>query len=107
MGVIGQRAPIGIRVLSAIERAHPREPHHYLAVLGIDPPYQGRGLATRLLSPTLARADDEGLTAYLETAKESNVALYRRYGFEVTRDLRVGDAPPIWLMTRPPRRRRE
>jgi hypothetical protein len=45
--------------------------------------------------------DADGLPAYLETQKESNVPFYRRHGFEVvgTKQLPVG-APNIWLMWR-------
>ena len=37
----------------------------------------------RLLGPVLARCDAEGLPAYLETQKESNLAFYGRHGFEL------------------------
>jgi GNAT superfamily N-acetyltransferase len=99
----------GTRLLAAIplflemERAHPHEPHFYLGVLGIDPTHQGRGLSKHLLGPTLARADAEKKPAYLETAKESNLAYYRRFGFEITREVRVESAPPLWCMLRAPR----
>jgi len=36
-------------------------PHWYLAVLGVDPKFQGRGYASRLLKPMLARLDAEKL----------------------------------------------
>jgi GNAT superfamily N-acetyltransferase len=99
----------GMRLLTAyplfmeMERAHPHEPHHYLGVLGIDPAHQGKGLSKLLLAPTLARADAEKKPAYLETAKESNLAYYRRFGFEITREVRVKSAPPLWCMQRAPR----
>lgn len=95
----------GGRLLSAVARHHPRQPYHYLGVLGVDPAFQGRGLSTRLLRPTLDRADAEGTPCFLETATESNVSLYRRFGFDVTRELRLPGAPVVWLMTRPPRAR--
>ena len=90
-------------LFAEMERAHPLEPHFYLAVLGIDPPLQGKGLSRSLLAPTLARADVDRKLAYLETAKESNVAYYRRFGFDVTREVRLRDTPPLWCMTRTPR----
>ena len=67
-----------------VEKAHPREPHWYLAVLGTDPDHQGKGIGTALLAPVLERCDREGMPAYLESSKESNVPYYERFGFRVT-----------------------
>ena len=36
-----------------------------------------------MLKPLLARLEREGLSAYLETHNERNIALYRHFGFEV------------------------
>jgi GNAT superfamily N-acetyltransferase len=99
----GTRLFTAIPLFAEMERAHPHEPHHYLGVLGIDPTEQGKGLSKLLLAPTLARADADGKPAYLETAKESNLAYYRRFGFEITREVRVKSAPPLWCMQRAPR----
>lgn len=100
---LGARLVVALPLFMEMERAHPPEPHHYLGVLGIDPPRQGRGLSKPLLEPTLAKADADRKPAYLETAKETNVAYYRRFGFEVTREVRLTDAPPLWCMLRAPR----
>lgn len=102
--VIGRRLPAAIRVMQAVERHHPRPPHWYLAVLGTDPPSQGRGVGSALMAPVLSRCDDEGVPAYLESSKESNVPFYARHGFEVTRTLDLpGRGPRLWLMWREPR----
>lgn len=58
-------------------------PHWYLWNIGVDPQFQGKGYAGKLLLPMLARMDEEGVPCYLETQREENVALYRHYGFEV------------------------
>ena len=58
-------------------------PHYYLFVLGVSPSAQGRGAGGFLLKSMLERIDREKMPAYLETQKESNVGLYRRFGFEV------------------------
>jgi N-acetylglutamate synthase-like GNAT family acetyltransferase len=57
----------------------------------------------KLLAPVLARADADGLPAYLETQKEENLAFYGRHGFEVVQEVRLPSAPPIWAMQRTPR----
>jgi GNAT superfamily N-acetyltransferase len=95
----------GVRLVATIERAHPNEPHWYLALLAVDPLLQGRGLGTALLQPVLARADDDGLLAYLETQKPENVPWYARSGFTVTETFQVGPFPPVWGLRREPARR--
>jgi ribosomal protein S18 acetylase RimI-like enzyme len=91
-----------VRLLDAVERRHPTEPHWYLALLGTDPAYQGRGLGSELLAPVLARCDAEGLLAYTETQKEANVSWYARAGFTVADEVRLPGTPPVWLLRRDP-----
>jgi ribosomal protein S18 acetylase RimI-like enzyme len=76
-------------------------PHWYLAVLGVDPEFQGRGYAGHLLRPMLARLDRERLPAYLETTTEDYVAMYRHFGFEVIKeDTLPGSDTKMWVMIR-------
>ncbi|MBA3328060.1 MAG: GNAT family N-acetyltransferase [Solirubrobacterales bacterium] len=91
------------RAVREIERRHPAEPHFYLSVLGTDPDQQGGGIASALLAPVLERCDSDGLPAYLESSRESNVGFYARHGFEVTERMELPDGPPLWLMWRDPR----
>jgi len=58
-------------------------PHWYLQIIGVGPAYQGQGLSSRLLRPVLERIDRERMPCYLETNAGKNVAIYRRFGFEV------------------------
>jgi ribosomal protein S18 acetylase RimI-like enzyme len=57
--------------------------HWYLWVLAVDPKYQGRGHASRLLYETLSKIDEGGLPCYLETDDERNVSIYQHFGFKV------------------------
>jgi len=102
--VFGTKSLAGLRFYAAIRQAHPTEPHWYLALLATDPAHQGKGHGSVVLQPTLDRCDDNGLPAYLESSKESNVAYYRRHGFELQRELRpIASGPAVWLMWREPR----
>jgi ribosomal protein S18 acetylase RimI-like enzyme len=101
--IVTTRLPLVLAGGVRLEHRHPRDPHLYLAVLGVDPSGQGRGLGSRLLAPGLERCDAEGVPAYLESSKERNVAFYGRHGFEVTGEVRMPLGPPLWLMTRAPR----
>lgn len=78
-------------------------PHWYLGVIATEPARQGTGLGRAVTSPVLAAADRVGLPAYLETATERNLAIYRRLGFEVEREVDVPHGPRAWLMRREPR----
>jgi len=102
--IVGRRTVAGLRLLAAIDAVHPREPHWYLCTLGTEPDRQGQGVGTSLLAEGLARVDEEGMPAYLESSKERNLPLYARFGFEVVGEIRgpVG-APPMWRMWREPR----
>jgi len=57
--------------------------HLFLQTIGVDPHFQGKGYAGKLLSPMLARIDEKGLPCYLETMDEANVLLYEHFGFKV------------------------
>ena len=92
-----------LAALSTIEKVHPRRPHWYLAVLGTDPDHQGKGVGGALMAPVLERCDADGLAAYLESSKESNIGYYERFGFRVERELPLGKgAPSVWPMWREP-----
>ncbi|MGZ8734391.1 MAG: GNAT family N-acetyltransferase [Acidimicrobiia bacterium] len=107
--MLGPLAPRAVqpslRYLRAAEKAHPKASHWYLAVLGVDPAFQGRGLGGRLLRPVLERADAEEMPVYLETDKERNLAFYARFRFGLVDTLHPdGDAgPPEWTLWRDPK----
>ncbi len=102
--IFGRQSLGVLRAFTAVQNAHPPGPHYYLAILGTDPAFQGKGVGSAVLAPVLERCDNEGLGAYLESSKEENIAFYNRQGFELTRrlDLPAG-CPPVWAMWRDPR----
>jgi GNAT superfamily N-acetyltransferase len=101
--VFGRHLPRVLRALTVLEGKHPREPHYYLAFIGVDPEWQGRGLGGAVLAPILQRCDEERMPAFLEASTPRNRALYERHGFAVTEEFRLGGgAPPQWRMWRAP-----
>ena len=99
----GWRLFPNLQVLSALEKAHAEEPHYYLEFIGTDPVHQGKGFGAALLQPMLDRADQEGVGMYLESSKESNIAFYGRFGFDVRRTIELRNGPTMWAMWRDPR----
>jgi ribosomal protein S18 acetylase RimI-like enzyme len=98
------RMPLVAAGWEKLERGHPRKPaHFYLAVLGTDPPAQGRGLGSAVLRGVLDQCDQDGVGAFLESSKESNIAYYSRHGFRVTEEVRLVRGPTMWRMWRDPR----
>ena len=76
----------------------------YLYNLSILPEAQGKGIATKLLRPMLDFCDRENTVCYLETNKESNVALYKHFEFQLAeQDLVPGSNVMHYAMTRQPK----
>jgi ribosomal protein S18 acetylase RimI-like enzyme len=57
--------------------------HWFLQTIAVDPQFQGKGYAGKLLRPMLTRMDEDCLPCYLETIDEGNVSLYEHFGFNV------------------------
>ena len=94
-----------IGVMKQIEALHRQlmpQPHWYLWALGVDPAHQGQGIGRSLLAPGMTRAQEEGISCYLETQTEDNAMFYRKRGFEL---LHVAEFPEtgfkLWLMHKP------
>ena len=103
--LMGQGARVASRwgeVHRALEAVHPREPHWYLNVLGVDPPVQGQGIGSGLLSHWLVEVDRATGFAYLETDRPENRPFYERAGFSVVDEITVLGVT-VWCMARVPR----
>ena len=102
--VFGLRSAQGQAVQELMKRAHPEEPHWYLAVIGSDPSARGKGFGQALMRSRLDRVDAQHAPAYLESTKHENVGYYQRFGFEVTDEIVLPDGgPTMWPMWRLPR----
>jgi len=75
--------------------------HWFLQTVGVDPQFQGKGYASKLLRPMFARIDEEGLPCYLETLDEANIQLYEHFGFGVVEESTVPETKLTnWAMLR-------
>jgi ribosomal protein S18 acetylase RimI-like enzyme len=71
----------------------------YLHYAGVRPEHQGRGWGSAAIRQGLTRARTAGFSVYLETAKESNVALYCKLGFKLVDEWNVPKGGPhFWSM---------
>ena len=76
----------------------------YLYNISVKTDSQGKGISKKLLQPMLQFCDDEKMVAYLETNKESNVVLYRNYGFDLMKEELIPDTPVThYAMVRHPK----
>jgi len=87
------------RVFSELEAVHPARSHWYLAVVGVEPEQQGRGIGAELVGHFVRQVDAEGESAYLETDRGENVAFYERFGFCVEDELKL-QGVSVWRMWR-------
>ena len=93
----------GPQIMQQMARYHPKEPHWYLPLIGIDPAHQGRGLGGALMRHATDICDRDGVPAYLESSNERNLSLYERNGFRVVGELQaLGHGPTLWRMWREP-----
>jgi GNAT superfamily N-acetyltransferase len=98
--------PVRKEVFAVVEQMashHPREPHWYLPLIGVDPIQQGKGLGSALMRHALSRCDREKKLAYLEASSAKNIPRYERVGFERIGTIQAGEWPPLYPMVRTPR----
>jgi len=87
--------------VSSIHKSHAPFRHWYLYPLGVDPMFQGKGYAGRLLRPMLTRIDRKHLPCYLETQNEKNLPVYQHYGFEIVDESTIPNTEVTnWSMLR-------
>jgi len=101
--LVGLRMTACARGLMYFASHHPKERHWYLQMLGTEPEWQGKGVASATIAPVLERCDRDADRIYLESSKESNIPFYARHGFAVTDEIHVPGGPVVWAMWRDPR----
>jgi GNAT superfamily N-acetyltransferase len=65
------------------------EPQWYLHLVAVRPGFSGRGYASLLVKPMMARAAGEGIPCTLITQTMENVHKYEHWGFRVVKEMSV------------------
>ncbi len=91
----------GLTSSSAIDSAHPPEPHFFVHTLGVGPRDQRRGAGAAMLGPLVDQADRLGTPVHLTTSAAENLPYYRRFGFDVVAESSLPRDVPLWSMVRP------
>ena len=104
VGVFGFGGGLNVMsVMDIVEKRHPHEPHYYLQAIGTDTAKQGKGFGGVVIRRQLAVADQAHMPCYLESSKETNIPIYKSFGFEVTGEINLPNGPTLWPMWRPAR----
>ncbi len=78
-------------------------PHWYLSLIGVGPIHQEKSFGQQLLSTTINRIDLESKPIYLETNKEKNIKIFKRFGFRILQKVIVpGTEIFHWSLLRNP-----
>ena len=74
----------------------------HLLIMGVSQEFQGKGFGGKLLRAVIEKSEKERKPIYLETQKEENVNLYKKYGFSVKKNIILPEPLnlPMWLMVR-------
>ncbi|MCI3272203.1 N-acetyltransferase [Streptomyces cylindrosporus] len=83
------------------EEAHPAEPFFYLTILGTHADHRGKGLGMGLVAESLARIDELGAPAYLESTNPANLKRYESVGFRVREEITIAGGKVVTTMWRP------
>lgn len=91
----------GRRYEAEIDRLRPREPHHFLSVIGVVPELQRRGRGRRLMDAIHALADRDPRSSgvCLDTCDAANRAYYEGLGYGVIGECRTGPLRQ-WILFR-------
>jgi ribosomal protein S18 acetylase RimI-like enzyme len=90
--------------LDKLQKITIKEAHYYLMALGVSPQLQGKGIGSKLITPVLKQADQEGYKCYLETETELNVEFYEKNGFHIAKKHTLPSTNlEFWAMIRNPK----
>jgi ribosomal protein S18 acetylase RimI-like enzyme len=81
-----------VRIFAKFEPMQKRyapEHHFQLRSVAVSSDCQGKGLASKLIKPFLAQADEHAMSVYTETTALFNVGFYEHFGFECKEQLPI------------------
>lgn len=84
------------QMIVSLQIEHANFPHWELAILGVDPMYQGKGYASMLIRAKLRELDKQNLSCYLHTENKRNINLYEHFGFELVGEVKVPNSNVIY-----------
>ena len=91
------------QVAGSIKAHLPADECWYLHYAGCRASRRGKGFGGAAIRAGLIQADAANTRAYLETADQNNLPIYRALGFEIVHSWQVPAGPQFWGMIRLPR----
>jgi ribosomal protein S18 acetylase RimI-like enzyme len=102
--LVGDRTAEVLEGLGLFDSNHPEDECYYLSLWGTHPDRRGGGIGTALMRDNLARIDEQGAPAYLESSNPVNIGLYESLGFRRHGSFTLpSDGPTVTTMWRDPR----
>ncbi|PKH47400.1 N-acetyltransferase [Dehalococcoides mccartyi] len=94
------------KISQTLRNKHAPAIYFHLALLAVDPEYQGNGIAGHLVRPMLDFMNETGIPCYLETQSSQNVSMYEHLGFKLlASQVITGTSQTIYGMPKNPDRK--
>jgi hypothetical protein len=88
-------------VNDSMRNIYMKVPYWYFGLIGVDPKFQGKGFASKLIKPMLNQIDNENLPIYLETSLKRNLSFFEYFGFNRLEEIIIPNTNLIsWSMIR-------
>ena len=95
------------RLMSILEKHHPKDYHYYLFAIGVRSGSKRQGIGSDLLEHVLKKCDLQEVGASLESGSH-NLPFYKLHGFEIRSKIVLPhNGPPLYFMYRNPIRVRD
>lgn len=80
-----------------LKKQHLNEPHIHPMIIGVKKEFQGRGVGPRLIQEVMSYHKNNKLSCIIETTTRSNLKLYEKFGFRVTKETSDLNYPLFYL----------